>query len=162
MRYRGFRPYCASLGQGSIQPSNYGTVFLYNDSTGPIVLVVRAWSYADPNASDYIQVGVYQGVEGTNSSTITRMVPTEAAANGQIWIYDSPTKFPYLVQGVTSQSIGAQTNGFPGYWAHNFPFLVLPPGWSQFIQYAIKGAIAQASFVWESIPIEDLVPEIEF
>ncbi|HEY2108236.1 MAG TPA: hypothetical protein VGH29_20725 [Candidatus Binataceae bacterium] len=149
-RYKWFRPRQAARGYGFIGATNTPIVSLFNDSTGPELLVVRALRVVSStgalSTSDFAQ----QGELGTEyGQPVLPLVPSMAAPPGTIYVADV-TSVPQIngYNFTGPQSIDV-------FWEQDFPLAVIEPGWS----YGLIGSIGknlQVSFVWEHIFADEL------
>ncbi|SRR5579884_77072 len=149
-RYKWFRPRQAYRGTLKFQADlNFSTIFLYNSSTGPTLLVVRHVSPGKTNHEATWALGNYQGVQGTQAGTISPMYPTNPAGAGQLYQYDDPNIEPadfYFNEDVIFS-----------FMPDAFPFAVLPPGWSLMTQAVdqVQSPFA-VNFIWEEIAVDEI------
>jgi len=147
-RYKWFRPRQAQY--GSIQPGthvNYGQGSLYNDSTGPQLLVVRAINMlSSQGANMFLQA--YQGKSGAPGGTVSPFVAGEARLAGALFSLDNASGL-FAVFGMSSPTGSFPFNG-------SLPVMVLPPGWSLLAQSSGLADVCTFSFLWEAISIDEL------
>lgn len=143
-RYKWFRPRDAMRGefnQGS--PTNFATVYLYNNSSGQYYLVVRAIEVA-AGAGTVINIAYVQGVVGTAGGTVQRVVPTDAPLAGTLARQDlTPVLTPDFILRCDQQG-GA-------YWQHDFPIAIIPPGWNLGVCNTTSAQGNTVSFLWEAV-----------
>jgi len=150
-RYKWFRPRQAARGGVPLTTAtNYATTALYNNSTGSTVLVVRDWQCSQGGDGNYTaQFGYYQGrLTGTNYPA-TPLFPGDAVPNGLVDYSDQPHILPAEYANCGWITLSA-------YWPHDFPFAILPPGWSLFLQAPAKTTILSFGIVWECVSIDEL------
>lgn len=130
-----------------VQPTNWGTVYLYNNSTGRDVLVVRAFNYF-ASVSTAIFLKYYQGFTGTAGGVAQVMVPGDGQLPG-VWYGDDiasqGSNFDY---SISYFSVGWEPN--------ETPHFVLPPGWSVMAQGSNDGSTIQCWALWEAIRADEL------
>ena len=147
--YKTFRPRQASRGGKAVgTATNYATVSLYNNSTGPYVLVVRHWMM-NGAANANIAASYQQGQIGSSQGLVTPMIPSEATQAGLIASIDTATQYP----GDTGIALAAAGEAE---WYHEFPFAFIPPKWSQVWQTTTIGQALTVVAVWEAILIDEL------
>ncbi len=131
-RYKWFRPRQAARFWNPHEnvASAYTTLYLYNNSTGPHVLVVRD-IYPFSSNDNVCYFAYERGFSGSVTGTIVSLYPGEALPPGQLYYEDrasaiSPDyQFPLTITGNPNPQLN---------WNHNFPFAVIPPGWSLVLQ----------------------------
>ncbi len=150
-RYKWFRPREAMRGQATPSTAgagDYNTKALYNDSTGPIVLVVRHWN-CQVTAAGVVNFFYNQGrLTGTNYPA-QPLYPGDALKNGLV-DYSQPSS-----AGTPDFAIYLGAAGME-IWRHEYPFAILPPGWSLVIQAGSTAAVMGAAFLWECVRIDEL------
>lgn len=135
--------------------ANHYSVSLYNDSSGPELLIV--WDATEGiTVTDILYCRTVQGIQGTlvtaattPSGVVTRVVAGEAPLSGLFYYADLAAFISPDVY--LSVAVNSKTN--TGRW----PLAVLQPGWS-FQAQGVQSAGQQFafSFTWESVHIEDL------
>lgn len=138
---------CMRGGVLRFTPANLGTVGLYNNSTGPELLVLWYLSWSTQNG--LAVMGIQRGIVGTAQSTIAPLVTGETIYAGQV------------TKGDTATAVNADLMPyFPSYESTTLhptlPWAILQPGWSFLIQDNTTGDAMNASFIWQSIHSEDL------
>lgn len=136
--------------RGTIEVSSdsntYPVAYLFNNSTGPELLVVRdmqPWSGTPTTTGTDIGTYYLHGTTGSQGGTITPLVPSQAILAGQLWgdkIADPFTPADYLFGGFEVTASG---------WIHDFPFAVLEPGWSLALFVDNKNSDVQIAFYWQ-------------
>ena len=147
-RYKWFRPRQAA--RGSITPAtnvNYPTAALYNDSSGPQLLMVRLVSCVSPNGGTMGLIA-QQGTIGAAGGIISPFVSGEAKPPGALYALDGAAL-------VVSDFVMAT---YTGSWPENgaMPVAVLQPGWSLVAQSNSLTDKAQFGFMWEAISVDEL------
>lgn len=154
-RYKWFRPRQAARGSITLgNVTNYSTVALFNSSSGAHYLVIRDYEtiFADPGG--LTSIGYVQGQLGTAGGVKTPLVPGEAVPPGILTSLDSAT---LLTLDWPLPWMGGAMNNSSAWWPHNFPFAVLPPGWSFVLQdNAVGSGLAQLNVMWEAILADEL------
>jgi hypothetical protein len=148
-RYKHFRPREAALAlkvQGT--PTNNATIGLFNNSTGPRVLVVRDFTL-NGTAADVVSMSYAAGAVGTSQGLVRSMLPSQAAPSGLLASIDTATAYPGDYQLALS-SLGIFI------WQHDFPFAVVEPNWSLVFQCNTAAHALTCSVVWEAISIDEL------
>ncbi len=148
-QYRNFRPRQAVRGfKNTGTPTNLATVSIYNDSTGPFVLMIRDLAISG-NASDLIALSFSRGQVGTAQGNTSPVASNEAKQNGLIASIDTATVFPAdYTAPLTGQGVY--------YWFHEWPLGAIWPGWSLVIQEVTAAHGIAVSSIWESIAIDEL------
>ena len=148
-RYKWFRPRQAAAGTATVAATNYATGLLYNAGRGAFLLALRDFLIT-PSAANNFSVGAIQGLPtGAGAGTQQQLVATEALSAGLVYSVDSATfyspygHYPY-----------APVAGYG--WPHEFPVMVVPPGWCAFIQAAVKALTVNFDFTWEAIGPDEL------
>jgi len=143
-RYKWFRPRQAARGgvpQTSVAGGKFGTVSLYNSSTGPTVLVVRDWVLYSSDSKAAI-FGYNQGrLSGTNYPSVP-MFPGDGARAGLV-------DYQAANAALTGDYQINTATGVPFFWSHDFPFAVIPPGWALFVSQKTAAKIIAEGFIWE-------------
>ena len=148
-QYHGFRPRQAARGQGSISGVvNRPTVSLFNNSTGPYVIMVRWFSWI-PVSNQLLITGYLQGTPPGTLQTVVPLVPGDATPTGQIFASDSATLI------TTDFTWQGQVN-FPVVYPATFPLAVLLPGWAWITQGPAAATPWTVGFFWEWIAIDEL------
>lgn len=134
--------------------SNTPVTALFNDSPGPELLLVHAITTSDDaDNKGPISAGYFYGLIGTLNGN-SPIFPGQAVA-GQISFDDTTTIYTpdwfFGTQGMGSVKVYSTLDGG---WPHEYPFAVLPPGWSLFTQNLIAGEAAVTDFWWEAIYAE--------
>ena len=148
-RYKHFRPRQASRGmKASGVPTNLATISLFNDSTGPYVLVLRDFTLYG-TASDNVQVSYARGQIGSSQGLVSALLPSEAIQNGRIASIDTATVYPGDY-AIPLSTLGAYE------WYHDFPFAVIQPNYSLVFQGTTAAHAVTVACVWESILVDEL------
>ena len=148
-RYKHFRPRQAARGmKAQAAPTNRATISLFNNSSGPYVLVVRDFS-VNGTANDNIVTSYQPGQIGTSQGLVQPLVPGEAIINGLIASIDTATVYAgdYTIN---LSSLGTYE------WYHDWPYAVIQPGFSLVFQATVIAHAVTVSALWESIHIEQL------
>ena len=148
-KYKHFRPRQAARASKSLGvPTNHATVALYNNSSGPYLLVVRDFQISG-TANDTIAVSYQPGAIGASPGLVQTLIPTDQLPAGQILSVDTATVYP-----------GDYILSLAGYstfeWFHDFPFGVLTPGFSVVFQAVTIAHAMTVAVVWEAIEIDQL------
>jgi hypothetical protein len=148
-RFKHFRPRQASRGM-KVQgvPTNRATISLFNNSSGPYVLVVRDFS-VNGTANDNIVTSYQPGQIGSSQGLVTALLPGEAIQNGLIASIDTTTVYPgdYTIN---LSSLGTFE------WMHDWPFAVIEPSFSLVFQATVAAHAVTVSALWEAIQIDQL------
>ncbi|SRR5712691_5139551 len=147
-RYKWFRPRQAAYGFGVISsPTNFGTIWLFNDSPGQFYLAVRDWHTQNVGAS---RISVYnaQGAQGTKAREGVSYMQSTGKVPGAIYTQDvtSNVQNAYLFDN----------NAFSGSWYHDFPLGVVEPGWSLGFQNQTQAGFMGCSLIWEWLSADQL------
>jgi hypothetical protein len=147
-RYKWFRPRQAARGTENAGATNYATVRLYNDSTGPVILVVREVVWLTGAGTLSIAMGQGSiGVAGAFGS-IQNLIPGTARIPGKLLVNDDAAlQVPDYVF-----STGAPYAS----WLHDFPFTVIPPNWHLAMQNRSQGVSCLVGVMWEAILADQL------
>jgi hypothetical protein len=147
--YREFRPRQAMRGfKASGVPTNLATIGLYNNSTGPLVLVIRDITLSG-TANDSIALS-YQPIQlGGTLGKVQAMDSSGAVQAGLINGVDTATVYA----GDYSFSLGAFANFS---WLHDWPIAVLIGGVSAVFQCSTAAHAIGVSLTWEAIPVDEL------
>lgn len=152
-RPRAFRVRQAARGSINISPTNHGTLGIFNNASVDRVIVVRDWVLSAATGMFPPPVGFtyYQGMPGAVGGTVNSIDPTAGAIAGQLWSLDTTLTYnlDYCVWGAGN---GAQSNP----WVHEYPFALLPPGWSLLAQNPDNGSATALSVIWEAVKAEDI------
>lgn len=126
---------------------------LFNDSRGPELLLVHAIEVSNTSGNDGPQgVGYFYGSSGTSQANIP-IFPGQAVP-GVILFDDTTTIYtPDFYFGFNLVA-NPNLNQFENGWRHEYPFAILPPGWSLVVQNTIAGNVGNAEFFWEAIEAE--------
>jgi hypothetical protein len=148
-KYKSFRPRQAVRAlKATGTPTNNATVGLFNNSTGPYILVVRDLTILG-TVSDVIAASYADAQIGTSQGKVQSMLPTAAVQNGLLASVDTATLFP------GDYDLSLSTTGV-WEWEHDFPFAVIEPGWSLVFQDPTVAHAITVSLVWEAIQIDQL------
>jgi hypothetical protein len=142
-RYKHFRPRQATFGQRATgTPTNLATVSLFNNSPGPQALMVRDVNLSS-TAGDLIRAAYVPGAVGTTSGIVSQMIPTDGLQAGFLASIDTATVFNgfYIVTAVQ----GAFT------WYHDFPFAIVPVGFSLVFQNTTAAHAMSVALIWETV-----------
>lgn len=148
-RYKHFRPRQALRGSKAVAaPTNHATFSLFNDTTGPYVLVVRDF-LVQGTANDLVGTAYVNAQVGSSQGLVQPFLPTAGKQNGLFASIDTATVYPadYII---ALSSLGAFE------WYHDFPYGVVEPGWSLVFQAATIAHATTVSVVWEAILIDEL------
>lgn len=147
-RYKWFRPRNAARGVITLTgPTNNATLSLFNNSTGPHVLIVRAFMVSMTTAHLAL-VARQQGAQGTQGGQVVPLVAGEGARAGQLYSLDTATALTpdYLVP--------AQFN-WPAFGL-DLPFEVLLPQWSLSFQDTTAAETMRLAVLWEAVQADQL------
>lgn len=149
-RYKWFRPRQAARGFAIVQPTNYAAVGLFNNSTGPQYLVVRAMRIYDDTGVLFAQDYNLRGHLTSISQTSIPIVSSTPQIPGQVY-YDDLAAFPdntgYQFDGPKDTDV---------YWEQPFPLAVIEPNWSYVVVNATTGDVTQVAFIWEAVDPDEL------
>lgn len=148
-KYKEFRPRQAVRGfKNTGTPTNLATVSIYNDSTGPFVLMLRDLAVSG-NANDLVALSFFRGQVGSSQGLTSPVVAGDAKQNGLIASIDTVTVYPadYTLP-LTGQGVY--------YWFHEFPLAGVLPGFSIVLQEGTAAHGIAISAVWEAIAIDEL------
>jgi hypothetical protein len=148
-KYKHFRPRQAARGGKNLASvTNLATVALFNNSTGPQVLVVRDILIVG-TANDMIATAYVPGQVGASPGLVQPLLPTDALPAGLVTSADTVTSYPadYLLPL-------SSTADFE--WWHDYPFAVVTPGWSFVLQERTSAKAMTVSLLWEAIAIDQL------
>jgi hypothetical protein len=138
-------------GRGEVSgAAHFATVSLYNNSTGAQVLVVRDL-HVDSNGEP-IGTGYVSGTIGTHTGLEASLLVGDAIKPGLVYTLDDTTLLSYDWGSTNGTAVDA-------WWPHDFPFAVIQPGWSLFVQCNNRGATPAdyiVSFAWEAITSDEL------
>lgn len=148
-RYRSFRPRQALRGfKASGVPTNLATIGLYNNSTGPQVIMVRDVQLSG-TANDVVALS-YQPLQ--LGGTI-----------GKVQIFDSSgAPQAGLINGVDTATVYAPDYEFAlgsfgnFQWDHDFPIGLLIGGVSIVFQCTTAAHALNVSVMWEAIAVDEL------
>jgi hypothetical protein len=148
-KYKHFRPRQATRATKSLGiPTNRATISLYNNSTGPYVLVLRDFIVSG-TANDNIAASYQPGAIGATPGLAAPMLPTDPLMNGQLLGLDTATAYA----GDYIFGLGAYAT-FE--WWHDFPFAAVTPGFSLVFQCTTAAHALTVAMVWEAIQIDQL------
>ncbi len=148
-RYKWFRPRQAARGGiVSHTPTNFGTVSLYNPSTGPHVLVVRTWRHQAAANITYVW-GYNNGRLSGTAGNVAPLFPGDAKPQGLVDYQDAAAT---ITGDFEEKSVASGLL----FWPHNFPFACIPPGWCLFVQGQSSASPIDCSFEWEAVEIDEL------
>jgi len=148
-RFKNFRPREAVRAlKATGVPTNRATVSVYNNSTGPRVLVVRDYTVSG-TANDFVATSFAVGQVGSSQGLVSGLVAGEQLPQGLIASIDTTTVYA----GDYSIPLGQ-----PGFfeWYHDFPFAVVLPGWSLVFQCNTVAHALTVSAMWEAVSIDEL------
>ena len=148
-RYKWFRPRQAVTGSFSTPtPTNWATIWLYNDSTAGQVMVIRNVTI-NPNLNAGLQYFERKGKSGIlQAGGLHNYIQETAKLAGVFYYSDEATQFTDDILGASIAS--------PVTWNHEFPFRILQPGWSLVAQALSSGANCGLIATWESIEADEL------
>lgn len=148
-RYKWFRPRQAARGRARLAgPINTATVALFNNALGRKVMIVRAMQLGGSGGSNVVtsyQKGSFGGAPGI----VQPLVPESQTPPGLLTTLDSVTVYP------GDFSIANAAAG-DAWWEHDFPFAVIPSGWSLVLQQGAVTRTIDCSLMWESIDEDQL------
>ena len=123
--------------------TNLATFFIYNNTTGAQLLVVRDLTLNGAAGGTYVASYVL-GPQGAGPGKVQQMVPSNPVQVGVITSQDATVAFPgdYVV--------ALSTTGV-WEWEHDFPFAVLEPNWTLVFQNPALGNPGSVSAVWETV-----------
>lgn len=148
-RYKEFRPRQALRGMKVTgTPTNLATVGLFNNSSGPQLLVVRDLTINGP-ASDTVNISNVVGQIGSSQGLVHAMVPSQPGNPGLIASIDTATVYPGDYAAALS-TIGSFV------WNHDLPFAVVEPGFSLVFQDGTAAHGITISLIWEAIATDEL------
>lgn len=128
--------------------ADFSTLALFNNSSYAELLIVRAWSVSTTAAAIFY-LNVTQGNLGGTPVPITPFIPTEAPPPG-IVTFLNPTVAPSI--GWT-QLVAANVSSN---WPIDFPFAIVPVGWSWSAAVNTANLATTASVMWEAIMPDQL------
>jgi len=128
--------------------TNLATHLLYNSSAGDRVIVVQALTSQGTTGASRSPVGWQQGTLGTHAGVEYNRWAGERQGIGQHWYVDQ-------AGALTPKFVTPPSTGYTAFAAYNFPWVVLPPGWSFFVQANTTALTVAASFFWEEVLIND-------
>ena len=147
-RYKWFRPRQAYRGAITLSgPVNNATLLLNNNSTGPLIIVVRDFLVVT-TAAHLIAVAAFNGTLGSSGGTITPMISGEAQGPGVLYSVDDSTT------RIADYYVAAQLN--QPQWRHDFPFQILQPGQSVLFQDTTGAETMRLAILWEAIYSDEL------
>lgn len=147
-RYKEFRPRQALRGmKASGVPTNLATVGLFNNSTGPAILVIRDLTL-NGTASDTIAVTNVLGQVGSSQGLVHAMTPSQPGTPGLLASIDTATAYP-------GDYLAALSSTGSFVWNHDIPFGVLEPGWSLVFQDTTAAHAMSVSLIWEAINTDE-------
>jgi hypothetical protein len=148
-RYKHFRPREALRGsKGVAAPTNHATISIFNDSTGPRILVLRD-ILVTGTANDLVATSYQPGQIGTSQGLVAPYLPSSGTLGGKIAGIDTATAYA-ADYTIALSSLGAYE------WYHDFPYAVVEPGFSLVFQAITVAHATTVSAVWESISIDEL------
>jgi hypothetical protein len=148
-RYKWFRPRQAIRGSiVSPTPTNWGTLWLFNDTTGSQYIVLRDVApRVDASSANFYFFR--QGKAGTiQTGHLYPYVASTAKRAGIFYFSDEASQF--TDDQVVTTLVGSMV------WLHQFPIIVLEPGSSFVIQANNAGQSVGVIAVWESIEADEL------
>lgn len=148
--------------RGSVRPSrcayamtnapqngtNFGFISLYNDSVAPYVLAVHDTSGDSLNAISPAGWTVQQGIQGSNPVNGNPMVTGRQRMQGQVYQGNLA-----VLPTMTLPLLGPFGQYF---WPHEFPFIVLTPGWSLTMYGNTAGSQFDWGFIWQVLTPDEL------
>ena len=142
-QYKWFRPrQAARFAFTTPVPVHKATLYLFNDSQGPLWIVVREFYGL---GTDFIApgLGVVQGKAGTiQNNVIIPVVLGDSILAGQLYYADTATVItPNVINLVTNVSV----------FLNFFPLVVLAPGWSLVVQDGTDAISMSVTLMWECI-----------
>jgi hypothetical protein len=148
-KYRDFRPRQAMRGfKATGVPTNLATIGLYNNSTGPLVLVVRDVQLSG-TANDVVALS-YQPLQlGGTTGKVQAFDSSGAPQSGLVNGIDTATVYAADYQFALGSFGNFQ-------WTHDFPLALLIGGVSLVLQCTTAAHALNAAVLWESIAIDEL------
>lgn len=146
-RYKWSRPRQTHRAYGQqTNNTNKGTISLYNDSTGPQILVVRLLSVV--TSAGETGLSSRTGTLGTLYGHGQPITIGDGRGPGAVYTIDSATTFASDFSYITS--------GNAGLLEPMFPIAVLPPNAALVVQNTQSASNINVSFIYEAIAIEEL------
>ena len=147
--FKHFRPRQASRATKTVAaPTNHATISLFNNSSGPSVLVVRDFE-VQGTANDFVTTSYVVGQPGTAQGLVVSMVSGEPLQAGLIASIDTATVYPGDYS-LNLSSLGTFE------WYHDWPYAVVTPGFSLVFQAVTVAHATMVSVVFETIGIDQL------
>jgi hypothetical protein len=126
----------------------YSFAALFNDSPAPYVLAVHDISAAGALSTAVTPFVVAQGAPGSLSVKGQPGVSNRQSMAGAI--------YTGTAAAVPTASFYLQDSGARVAWYHEFPIIVLAPGWSLARYCATVNALSGASFWWQVLTPDEL------
>lgn len=147
--FRDFRPREAMRGfKASGVPTNLATIGLYNNSSGPSVLVIRDVQLSG-TANDVVALS-YQPLQiGGTSGKVQPVDSSGAPQSGLINGVDTATVYA----GDYQFALGSFGNF---QWTHDYPLALLIGGVSLVLQCTTAAHALNVSVLWEALSIDEL------
>jgi len=127
-------------------PTNFSTHTLWNNTKQGHLLVVRD---VRPSMGSGVAGSAYVTTPGGSSlGGVTHILPDHGVGPGLHYYQDtsSAITFDYI--------LGYQSN--TSWWAYDYPFAVLPPGFGLAIQNSTSAANMKVGFLWEYVLSSEL------
>lgn len=148
-RYKHFRPREAARGlKATTVPTNRATISIFNNSTGPRILVLRDFTL-NGTAADTVNTSYQPGQIGSSQGLVASMLPSQPSPGGLIASIDTATVYPGDYQLALS-SLGIFV------WQHDIPFGVVEPGFSLVFQVNVAAHALAVAAIWEAVSIDEL------
>ncbi len=134
-------------GYSTVTPTNNATHTLWNNSTGQYSLIVLD---VRPSilASTPIATGYVTTPPGSALGGVASVLANHAPGPGLHYYADTATL-------ITPDYIWGNTTGVY-FWAHEWPFAVLPPGYGLAIQNVTVAQALKVGFFWEYLRSDEL------
>jgi hemolysin activation/secretion protein len=148
-RFKNFRPREAVRAlKAQAVPTNRATISIYNNSTGPRVIVLRDFTVSG-TANDMIATSYANGQVGSSQGLVAPLVAGDQLPIGLIASIDTTTVYAGDYQIPLGQ---------PGFfeWYHDFPYGVVIPNMSLVFQCTTAAHAMTVAAVWEYVSIDEL------
>lgn len=148
-RYKHFRPREAVRASKAVAaPTNHATISIFNNSTGPRILVVRDL-FVQGSANDLVAMSYQTGQVGSSQGLVQPYLPSSQTLAGLIAGIDTLTVYA-ADYTIALSSLGTYE------WYHDFPWAVIEPGFSLVVQAVTVAHATTVSAVWEAVSIDEL------
>jgi hypothetical protein len=134
-------------GYSPAAPTNKATHSLTNNTNANDFLIVRSVNFAGNNNVAAVLSAVSKTLLGSSLGTVNHMLPDHAAGPGLHYYADTAT-------GITADFVPGITQ--VGFWSHEYPIAVLPPGFNLAIQLSVGAVALGVGFLWEYVKPEEL------